>query len=29
MIEDADGISHEFKLESEKYIGIKSDQNLL
>jgi hypothetical protein len=27
MIEDSKGVSHEFILESEKYIGIKSEKN--
>ena len=26
MIEDSNGVSHEFILESEKYIGIKSEK---
>ena len=26
MIEDSNGVSHEFMLESEKYIGIKSEK---
>ena len=27
MIEDSNGVSHEFVLESEKYIGIKSGKD--
>ena len=29
MIEDSNGVSREFILESEKYIGIKSEKDFL